>query len=120
MALAILASASTTMAETVIAQLYHNPKFQVYGLALGITVDSRSKVQTLRVASASESRHGKPVHIQVPEAFLAAVRKRADQKYYPPKFKNGKPVEFFIIYWYSPSYPTVPISDLAKPADQQP
>jgi hypothetical protein len=74
----------------------------------------------LRVASVTESRHDKPVHVQVPQSFLAAVRRRGDQKHYPPKFKDGKPVEFFIIYWYSPSYPTVLISDWEKSADHQP
>jgi hypothetical protein len=121
-ALSFVVVASTSFGETIVARLYRDPGFQLYGLVLGVTVDSHSKVQTLRVASVSDSRHYPPVHVQVPipRSFLAVVRRRADRKHYPPKFKDGKPVEFFIIYWYSPAYPTVLISDWEKSADQQP
>jgi len=118
-ALLFLLLASTSPAESIIARLFHDPKFQLYGLVLGVTVDSQMKVQSLRVVSVSDSRDDKKVRIEVPQSFLTALRKRANQKLYPPKFKDGKPVEFFIIAWYSPSYPTIPINDAEKRIDQQ-
>jgi hypothetical protein len=121
-ALSLVIAASTSFAETIVERLYRDPGFQLYGLVLGITVDSHSKVQGLRVASVTDSRRDTLVRVQVPipQSFLAAVRRRADRKRYPPKFKDGKPVEFFIIYWYSPAYPAVLISDWEKSAKQQP
>jgi hypothetical protein len=118
-ALLFLLLASTRAAESIIARLAHDPKFQLYGLILGVTVDSQMKVQSLRVVSATDFRADKKMRIEVPQFFLNALRKRANQKLYPPKFKDGKPVEFFIIAWYSPSYPTIPINDAEKPIDQQ-
>jgi hypothetical protein len=118
-ALLLLLLPSTSPAESVIARLFHDPKFQLYGLVLGVTVDSQMKVQSLRVVSATDSRDDKRVRIEVPKSFLTALKTRANQKLYPSKFKDGKPVEFFIIAWYSPSYPTIPINDAEKRIDQQ-
>ena len=118
-ALLFLLVASTSPAESIIARLFHDPKFRLYGLVLGVTVDREMKVQSLRVVSATDSRDDKKARIEVPESFLTALRKRANQKLYPPKFKDRKPVEFFIIAWYSPSYPTIPINDAEKRIDQQ-
>jgi hypothetical protein len=76
----------------------------------------------LRIEKVADSRRSssKAVQVRIPQSFLAAVKRRAESKHYPPKFKNGKPVEFFIYYWYSPAYPSLLISDWEKSAEEQP
>jgi hypothetical protein len=61
------------------------------------------------------------VDVQVPKKFVAAARKRlAGMKKYESKFKDGKPVEFFTYFFYSPDHPDIVISDLDVPIDKQP
>ena len=115
------ALASTTFAQTVRERL-NDADFHLYSVIFGITVDAQSKIQTFKVSQVTEPKSGstKSVDVKVPQSFVAAARKKAEARHYDPKFKDGKPVEFFTYYFFTPKSPSVVITDLDKPVDQQP
>jgi hypothetical protein len=120
--LSLFIAASTVSADTVGDRLRDDPKFQLFAVFFAVTVDSHSKIQTFKIASVTDPRTDSSdcVDVRIPPAFVAAVRSRAQRKRHPPKFRDGKPVEFFIFYFYSPAHPRVLISDLKKSFDDQP
>jgi hypothetical protein len=121
LALLLLALASTVFAQTVREQL-KDPSFKLYSVIFGITVDAESKVQTFKVAEVIDATSGKPdpVDIPVPQSFIDAAKKKAEAKRYKPSFKDGKPVEFFTYFLYTPKLPETVVSDVDQPLDKQP
>lgn len=120
--LSIFLAASTVSAVTIGDRLRNDPKFQLFAVFFAVTVDSHSKIQTFKIARVTDPRtdSSEAVDVRIPKAFVAAVRSRAERKHYSPKLKDGKPIEFFIFYFYSPAHPSVLISDLKKSLDDQP
>jgi hypothetical protein len=108
-------------AQTVRERL-KDPGFHAYAVIFAVTVDSTSKILTFYVSKVTDPKAGTTdaVDIQVPEAFVDAARKRAATKHYEQKLKDGKPVEFFTYYLYTPSQPKTVITDLDKSLEDQP
>jgi hypothetical protein len=109
-------------AETVRERVKGDPKFPFYTVIFAITVDAESKINQFYVSKVTDPRSGKTdaVDVKIPEKYVEAARKKASQTKYEPKFKDGKPVEFYTYYFYSPQYPDVVITDLDAPIDKQP
>ena len=119
----LLCALDSASAETVRERLKNDPKFELYAVIFGVTVDANSKIDGFRVVKVTDpkSRSTDPVDVQVPKKFVAAARKRlAGMQKYEPKFKDGKPVEFFTYVFYSPEHPDIVITDLDVPIDKQP
>ena len=117
----LFAVAPITLGQTVRERL-NDADFHLYSVIFGVTVDAKSKVQTFEVSQVIEPKSGstKSVDVKVPQSFVVAARKKAEAKHYDAKFKDGKPVEFFTYYFFTPKSPSVVITDLDKPVDQQP
>ena len=117
---ALLALVSTSSAQTVRERLGES-EFSLYAVIFGITVDTDRKLQSFRVAKVTDPRTQTtdPVDIQVPQAFIDAARKKYDSKPREPKLQDGKPVEFFTYYFYTPADPATVITDLDQPLDKQ-
>jgi hypothetical protein len=120
-AVLFLALASVASAQTVRERL-KDPGFHTYAVVFGLTVDSTSKILTFHVSQVTDPKSGttNPVKIQVPQEFIDAARKKAAMKHYDQKLKDGKPVEFFTYYLYTPSRPKTVITDLDKSLEEQP
>jgi hypothetical protein len=116
-----LAIAFAASAQTVREHL-KDPGFHAYAVIFGLTVDSKSKILTFHVSKVTDPRAGTTdaVDIQVPRAFVDAAKKKAATKHYEQKLKDGKPVEFFTYYLYTPSHPRTVITDLDKSLEDQP
>jgi hypothetical protein len=117
----LLAAASTTFAQTVRERL-NDRDFHLYAVIFGITVDAHSKITGFKVSRVTEPKTGSAnaLDVKLPQSFVAAARKKAEAKHYEPKLKNGKPVEFFTYYFFTPASPSVVITELDKPVDRQP
>jgi hypothetical protein len=115
------ALASIASAQTVRERL-KEPGFHAYAVIFGLTVDSTSKLLTFHVSKVTDPKAGTAdaVEIQVPQVFVDAARRKAATKHYDQKFKDGKPVEFFTYYLYTPSHPETVITDLDKSVESQP
>jgi hypothetical protein len=120
-AVLFLALTFTASAQSVRERL-KDPGFHAYAVIFGLTVDSTSKILTFHVSQVTDPKSGTtdPVKIQVPQAFVEAARKKAATKHYDQKLKDGKPVEFFTYYLYTPSHPKIVITDLDKSLKEQP
>jgi hypothetical protein len=118
---AVFAFASGAVAQTVRERL-NDSDFHLYSVIFAVTVDAQSRIRTFKVSQVTEPKSGatKSVDVRVPQSFVAAARKRAEANHYEPKFKDGKPVEFFTYYFFTPASPGVVITDLDRPVDQQP
>jgi hypothetical protein len=116
-----LALASIASAQTVRERL-KDSGFHAYAVIFGLTVDSTSKILTFHVSKVTDPKAGTTdaVDIQVPQAFVDAARRKAATKHYDQTLKDGKPVEFFTYYLYTPSYPKTVITDLDKSLESQP
>lgn len=117
----LVASAAASSGQTVREQL-KNSDFHAYAVIFGLTVDSKSKILTFHVSKVTDPKSGTTdaLDIQVPQSFVDAARKKAAAKHYDQKLKDGKPVEFFAYYLYTPSLPTTVITDLDKSLEEQP
>src|ERR1022692_763033 len=116
--IALLCGLVSASAETVRERLKSDSKFHLYTVIFGVTVDANSKIDGFRVAKVTDPRSGTtdPVDVKAPKKFVEAARKKlAAMKKYEPKFKDGKPVEFFTYIFYSPEHPDIVISDLDVP-----
>ena len=120
--LSLFVAASTASADTVGDHLRNDPNFQLFAVFFAVTVDSHSRIQTFKMARVTDPRtdSSDAVNVRIPQAFIAAARTKAEREHHRPKLKNGKPVEFFIFYFYSPAHPSALISDLKKSLDDQP
>ena len=109
--------------ETVRERLKSDSKLHLYSVIFGVTVDAGSKIDGFHVSKVIDAKSGTTdaVDVKVPKKFVEASRKKlAAMKKYEPKYKDGKPVEFFTYVYYSPDYPDVVIVDLDVPIDKQP
>ena len=116
----LVACAATSSGQTVRERL-EDPDFHVYAVIFSLTVDN-DKILTFHVSKVTDPKSGTtdPVDIWVPQSFVAAARKKAATKHYDSKLKDGKPVELFTYYLYTPSHPTTVIIDLDKSLEEQP
>ena len=108
--------------ETVRERLKADSKFKLYTVIFGVVVDTDSQIQTFHVSKVIDPQSGKTdaVDVKVPGKYVDAARKKFSSRKPEPKMKDGKPVEFFTYYHYSPEYPDVVISDLDAAIDKQP
>jgi hypothetical protein len=108
-------------AQTVREQL-DDPEFKIYSVIFGITIDADSKLQGFKVSKVIDPKSGSTdaVDVQIPQAYIDAARKKAEAKQYKPKLVDGKPVEFFTYFHYTPKSPATVITDLDQPLDKQP
>jgi hypothetical protein len=119
--LSLLAVTGSVSAQTVREQL-KDPKFRFYTVIFGVTVGTDSKLQSFRVSKVTDpkTRTTDPVDVQVPQAYIDAARKKYDAKRHEPKLKDGKPVEFFTYFYFTPAHPATVITDLDQSIDKQP
>jgi hypothetical protein len=105
-----------------VRELLQAPEFRIYSVIFGITIDADGKLQGFKVSGVTEPKVNatKTVDAQIPQAFLNAAREKVIAKKYEPKLENGKPVEFFTYFYYSPQFPNTVITDLDQPPDAQP
>lgn len=115
-------SLSAAASAPPIRELLKRPDFRLYTVVFGITVDKGGKITKFRVAGVTDPRSDRNARlaIKVPERFVAAARKKSEAEHNKPKLKNGKPIEFFVFYFYAPEYPNALISDLYLPPENQP
>ena len=120
-ALSLLALACTSFAQTVREQ-FKDPEFKLYSVIFGITIDADSKLQAFKVSKVIDPKSGTTdaVDVQVQQAYIDAAKKKAEAKHYKPKLEDGKPVEFFTYFLYTPKVPATVITDLDQPLDKQP
>jgi len=119
---ALLCSVCLAHSETVRERLKHDSAFRIYSVIFGVTVDADSKIQQFRVSKVIDPKSGKTdaVEVKVPNKYVEAAREKFAGKKHAPELKEGKPVEFFTYYIYSPEHPAVVITDLDAPIDKQP
>jgi hypothetical protein len=119
---ALLCSLCLTHAETIREKLKPDSTFRIYSVIFGVTLDNDSKIEQFHISKVIDPKSGKTdaVDVKVPKKYVKAARKKFASKKHDPKLENGKPVEFFTYYYYSPDYPDVVITDLDAPIDKQP
>ena len=108
--------------EQTVREQLKDPEFKLYTVVFGITVDADSKLQAIKVSKITDPKTGTTdaVDIQVPQPFIDAAKKKAIAKQYKPKLQDGKPVEFFTYFYYTPKLPATVVTDLDQPLDKQP
>lgn len=119
----ILFISTLAFAETVRDHLKRDPKFRVYAVIFGITLNEDSSIEQFHVAKVIDPRSGNSndvLTVEIPKAYVAAARKVFAKTKHEPQMQDGKPVPLFIYYLYSPDYPRTVITDLDAPIDKQP
>lgn len=103
--------------ETVRERLDRDPSFRFYSVIFGVTLNSNSSLNTIRVSKVIEpkTQSTDAVDVKVPEQYIAAARTLIEKKKYSAKLKDGKPVEFFTYFFYTPERPDKVIVDMDKP-----
>jgi hypothetical protein len=119
--LTLLAMTCACSAQTVRDRL-KDPKFHLYSVIFGVTVGANSTIATFRVSKVFEPRSGNAdaVKLEVPQVYIDAARKKAETKKFGQNLKDGKPVEFFTYFLYTPTEPALVITDVDLPLDKQP
>jgi hypothetical protein len=97
------------------------PGFRVYSVIFGVTLDSTTNIVQFRVSKVIDPKSGSTaaVNVPVPGEYVAQARKKFASKPGQPKLLDGRPVEFFTYYFYSPAYPDIVITDLDAPIKKQ-
>lgn len=104
----LFAAIALASAQTVRERLKQEPDFKIYSVIFGVTTSTNSTTPTVRLAKVTDPKSGTtdPVKVDVPDAFIKAVKKKVEAKQYEPKLKDGKPVEFFTYFFYVPGHST--------------
>jgi len=120
--LVFLLGGMAVQAETVREKIKNDAAFPIYSVIFGITVNTNSEILTFEISKVIAPRTGNanPVQIDIPDGYIKKARSLANAHHYPSEMKDGKPVEFYTYFHYSPAYPQVVISDLDKDIDHQP
>lgn len=95
-------------------------KFQLYAAYFAVALDQEGKVtafERVRVVDPAAGT-GEPVAIDLPESYVAAVRRKIAQL--RPAGSEGKPVTYAAFYYFSPAYESVVISNLDYLPENQP
>lgn len=79
----------------------------IYGVIFGVLFDETGNVRQLRVMRVFEPRRGNtdPVEVEVPDRFVAAVKKMLGTPRYRPKPEAIKPEEVYAYFFYDPAQP---------------
>ena len=99
-----------------------DPNFRIYPVTFAITATTPPVIRAQRVGTPKNERtkSGQPPNIDIPDAWIEAVKKKVQADPPKPKMKDGKPVEVFTYFFYVPERPNIVVSDLDKPLDKQP
>ena len=99
-----------------------DPNFRIYPVTFAITATTPPVIRAQRVGTPKSERtkSGQPANIDIPDAWIEAVKKKVQADPPKPKMKDGKPVEVFTYFFYVPERPNIVVSDLDKPLDKQP
>jgi hypothetical protein len=118
----VLCSTASSPSETVRERTQQNPAFRVYSVIFGVTLNAETNVLQFRVSKVIDPASGSTaaVDVQVPETYVTNAQKKFASKRNTPKLVDGKPVEFFTYYFYTPAYPDLVITDLDAPIGKQP
>lgn len=83
------------------------PPSSIYGVIFGVLFDDAGTVRQLRVMRVFEPRRGnvEAVDVEVPERFVAAVKKMLETPRYRPKPDVIKPEEVYAYFFYDPAQP---------------
>ena len=117
----LVALMCTSSAQTV-RERHKDPEFKLYSVIFSFTVDADSKLQAFKVFRVIVPRNHSTdaVDVQVSQAYIDAAKKKAEAKHYRSKIKDGRPVERFTNFLYTPEAPETVITDLDGPLDKQP
>ncbi len=83
------------------------PPSAIYGVIFGVLFDEAGNVRQLRVMRVFEPRRGNtdPVEVEVPERYVAAVKKMLETPRYRPRPEAIKPEEVYAYFFYDPAQP---------------
>jgi hypothetical protein len=117
-----LGSVVSAPAQTVAERMKKDPNFRIYPVTFAITATTPPVIRAQRVGTPKSERtkSGQPPNIDIPDAWIEAVKKKVQADPPKPKMKDGKPVEVFTYFFYVPERPNIVVSDLDKPLDKQP
>jgi hypothetical protein len=115
------ALAAETAGQTVRERL-RDPAERAYSVIFGVVIDRDLAVQVFRVAKVVDpkSESARAVAVDVPEEYVRAARRKVEANGYSPQLEDGEPTEFFIYFYYLPGQPSIVVTDLDRPLDQQP
>lgn len=105
---AVLALATTFVARQAFAQeAAPKPPSVLYGVIFGVLFDEAGSVRQLRLMRVFEPRRGtaEPVEVEIPERYIAAVKKMLESPRYRPKADAIKAEEVFAYFFYDPAQP---------------
>jgi len=104
--LLLFLAASALKAETIRDRLKNDPHFQLYAVVFGVLQNSDGSIKEIHVANivdaASDSKETVP--IQLPKTYIEKAALAIRHHNYSLQQKDGKPVEFFTYYFYSPQF----------------
>lgn len=114
-------SNAVAQSQNVRERMQKEPNFPVYSVIFGVTLDSTTNIVQFRVSKVIDPKSGSTtaVSIPVPGEYVAQARKKFASKPRQPKLLNGRPVEFFTYYFYTPADPGIVITDLDAPINKQ-
>ena len=114
-------SNAVAQSQSVREQMQKEPDFRVYSVIFGVTLDSATNVVHFRVSKVIDPKSGSTaaVNVPVPGVYVAQARKKFASKPGQPKMLDGRPVEFFTYYFYTPADPGIVITDLDAPINKQ-
>jgi hypothetical protein len=117
-----LGSVALAPAQTVAERMKSDPHFRIYPVTFAITATTPPEIRAQRVGTPKNERtkSGQPPNIDIPDAWIEAVKKKIQADPPKAKMKDGKPVEVFTYFFYVPEHPNIVVSDLDKPLDKQP
>ena len=100
----------------------NDPNFHVYSVVFGFTIDRDSKMRTFHIVKVVEPSSGSTaaVNVSVPQAYIDAARKKVEVMKNGPTLKDGKPVEVFTYFMFTPTHRNTVITDLYQSIDRQP
>jgi hypothetical protein len=111
----LLGSVASASAETVAERMKKDPNFRIYPVTFAIKTTTPPVIRAQRVGTIRNEPK-----IDIPDAWIEAVKKAIQADPPKPKMKDGKPVEVFTYFFYVPERPNIVVSDLDKPLDKQP
>lgn len=113
---------TSASAQTVRDLLMKDPDFRIYSVVFVVTATTNSTLPAIRLAKVTDPKTGTTdaVKLDVPDSYVRAAKKKIEEMHYVPELKDGKPVEFFVHYFYVPGHSNVVIADLNKQINKQP
>lgn len=100
---ALIAAAMPALAQ----ETAPKPPSVLYGVIFGVLFDEIGNVRQLRMMRVFEPRRGTtdPVDVEIPDRYVAAVKKMLEGPRYRPKPENIKPEEVYAYFFYDPAQP---------------